>query len=523
MWLTSAIFFTIIFIIYFSIKYFSFTQKLPRRDNFKVVIVGSGFGGICAAVKMDALGLPYTIFEKSSRPGGTWNYNIYPGVACDIQSNLYSFSFFPNPNWSQSYSNGNEIYDYLLAVISKYRIREHIEFDSEVVEALFNVESGLWNIKIKKGNSLKHVTANVLISAVGQLNNPKIPDIPGAQDFSGTAFHTARWNSNHSLNNRTVGIIGLGASALQVIPEIQPKVKKLYVFQRSAPYVLKIDKYYFSKTLKFLFQNFPFLLTMERWRCYWTYEIVSYYTVVASKFLRNSIGGPIFLLNLSKEVKDPILRKKLTPNYPIGCKRALISPDNKFYKAMQQENVTLVTDRIKCIVEDGIMCDDGSKYKIDTLIWATGFNTTDFLSPMKIYTTNNSLTQIWKEAPFAYYGITVPKIPNFFILYGPNTNLGSNSIIFMLECQVNYIGNCITEIFQGNFKSIQVKEDVTIQHNKEIQAEMKTTAFGENCTSWYKKPTQNGDEYLVVNNLPYSTLRYWWNTFSVRKSDYIFQ
>jgi cation diffusion facilitator CzcD-associated flavoprotein CzcO len=467
-----------------------------------VVILGAGISGLCTGIQLLAAGIrSFTIFEKSDKVGGTWYENQYPGAACDVPSHFYSFSFEQNPDWSRKFSGQAEIQRYLERTAAKYGVLPHIRFGSEVTSASFDAGAGLWRVRTNTG---EEVTANVLVSGVGQLNRPFVPDLPGLADFEGVTFHSARWNHAHSLAGKNVAVIGNGASAIQFIPHVAKQAAKLTIFQRSANWVVPRGDYAYSERAKRIFRAVPALQRLYRWFFYWQLE---------KNFLAFGGEGRIAKLFekgarmwLEQQIPDPKLRAALTPDYRVGCKRILI--DDEFYPALARPNVAVETSGIARITRDAIETTDGVSHPVDTIILATGFSATSFLSPVQIEGVDGKkLEEVWRPGAEAHLGITVSGFPNFFMMYGPNTNLGHNSIIFMIEAQVRYTVSCIQALAARGLRYLDVKPEVQARYNAELQQELASTAWAAGCNSWYK--TAAGK---VTNNWSSFTVKYWWKT-----------
>jgi cation diffusion facilitator CzcD-associated flavoprotein CzcO len=467
-----------------------------------VVILGAGVSGLCTGIQLLAAGITsFTIFEKSDKVGGTWYENQYPGAACDVPSHFYSYSFEQNPDWTRKFSGQAEIQRYLQHCAEKYGVLEHIRFGTEVTGASFDERSGQWRVRTSKGDD---VTANVLVSGVGQLNRPHVPDLPGLADFEGVSFHSARWNHAHDLTGKKVAVIGNGASAIQFIPPVAKKAAKLTIFQRSANWVVPRGDYAYSDRAKKFFRAFPALQRLYRWYFYWQLE---------KNFLAFGGDGAIARTFekgarawLEQSIPDPKLRAALTPDYRVGCKRILI--DDDFYPALARPNVEVETSQIARITRDAIETKDGKTHPVDTIILATGFSATAFLAPMQIEGVGGrKLEEVWAPGAEAHLGLTVSGFPNFFMMYGPNTNLGHNSIIFMIEAQVRYTVQCIQALAQRKLRYLDVKPDVQASYNRELQQKLSHTAWAAGCKSWYK--TAAGK---VTNNWSSFTVAYWWKT-----------
>ncbi len=467
-----------------------------------VAIIGSGFSGLCMAIRLRKAGIDsFTIFEKDSRVGGTWRDNTYPGVACDVPSHLYSYSFEPKTDWSRVFPPQPEILSYIEHCVDKYGLRPHIRFNCEVESARFDEGRGLWNIKTRDG---RESAAHVLVSACGQLNHPAFPKIAGLSEFKGTQFHSARWNHAHDLTGQSVAVIGTGASAIQFVPPVAQKAKTLYLFQRTPPYILPKPDHEFTKTERFLFDHFPPARIAYRDLIYWSFE-TRHSILKQGSFLQDYVKSQA-LRYLGHVVRDPALRKALTPDYPIGCKRILIS--SNYYQALCRPNVRLITDPIERALPAGVRTRDGSEYPVDTIIYGTGFESTHFLSPMKIAGRGGKdLNEAWRDGAEAYLGLAVSGFPNLFMLYGPNTNLGHNSILFMFECQTHYVMKCLERMRKNRLASLEPRAERMRDYNERLQERHEHLVWNAGCSSWYKDETGKN-----TNNWPGYTVEYWMRT-----------
>jgi cation diffusion facilitator CzcD-associated flavoprotein CzcO len=467
-----------------------------------IAIIGAGVAGLCMGIELKKAGISsFTIFEKSDRLGGTWYDNSYPGAGCDVPSHLYCLSFEPNPDWSHKFSLQPEIEDYLDHCAVKYSLFRHIRFRTEIAGASFDEQQGLWRIRTTTGEEL---SAHVLVSATGQLNRPHVPKLVGLDSFEGTTFHSARWNHDHDLAGERVAVIGNGASAIQFIPCIARVARKVTIFQRSANYVVpRFDRAY-KAWEKWIFRNVPFALRLYRALIYWRLEARFFGFFRDSWISRKVREGA--LAHLREEVSDPALVEKLTPDYPIGCKRILISDD--YYESLARPNVEVVTEPIQGVTRDSIVTQGGTSRSFDTIVFATGFETTSFLAPMEIEGLGGrKLAEEWRTGAEAYLGVALSGYPNLFLLYGPNTNLGHNSIIFMIECQVNYVLQCIGQLLRRNLLYLDVRREAMDRYNEQVQRAIEKTAWAAGCQSWYK--TEQGK---VTNNWSGFTVEYWWKT-----------
>ena len=467
-----------------------------------IAILGAGVSGLCMGIALKRAGFDaFTIYEKSDRLGGTWYENSYPGAGCDVPSHLYCFSFEPNPDWSRKFSLQPEIQRYLHHCATKYGVLPHVRFGTEIAGARFDAAAGVWRIRTRAG---EEIAATVLVSGTGQLNRPFVPAIPGLDDFQGVRFHSARWRHDQDLRGKRVAVIGNGASAVQFIPPVAAVAKRVNVFQRTANWVIPRNDRAYRGVEKALFRYVPMLLKLYRWLIYLQLEVRFF------AFFKGSwLGGRIqqaateYLHSL---IADPALREKLTPDYPVGCKRILISDD--YYQALARPNVDVVTSPITRVTRDGVVTADGVHHPADTLILATGFQATSFLAPMQIEGLGGKkLEEVWRGGAEAHLGLTVAGFPNFFMMYGPNTNLGHNSIIFMIECQVNYAVRCIQELSRKGLAYLDVKPEAMRTYNEGVQAELAKSAWAAGCKSWYK--TASGK---VTNNWSNFTVAYWWRT-----------
>ena len=489
------------------------TLRTPETEVVDVAIVGAGFGGLCQAIFLKEAGITnFVILEKGEEVGGTWRDNTYPGCACDVQSHMYSYSFYGKPDWSKRYAPWDEIQGYILDVTEKYGLRPHVRFGCEIDEARFDEKNGTWTVRASNG---KTVIAKHWVLANGPLHVPAIPEIRGLDKFEGKVMHSARWDHSYDLRGKNVVSIGTGGSAIQYCPEIAPDVKQLYVFQRTPAWVIPRDERRYFGIQKELFRRFPSLRKLHRSRLYWTNEsrVWPIFNPALASTLQNLVK-----LSIKLQVKDKKLAEKLTPDYTIGCKRVLIS--NKWYPMFNRENVELVTDGIREITANGIVTKDGVERPADCIILGTGF----IVDP-RIYMKNFELTGLggrriqddWKNNAEAYYGIAVHGYPNFYQLVGPNTGLGHNSIIFMIECQAKYIVELIQMAKAEKADYVDVKADVQREFNDELQKEFVGTVWSTGCTSWYQQA--DGRNVAIW---PSSTWRYWLETRKVRKGAYEF-
>jgi cation diffusion facilitator CzcD-associated flavoprotein CzcO len=447
--------------------------------HHRFAIVGAGFSGLGMAIKLKQAGVEdFVVLERTGDVGGTWNVNTYPGCQCDIPSHLYSFSFAPNPNWSRTYSRQPEIWEYLRRVSREQGIDPHIRFHHEVTTARWDERAERWRIETSAGA----FTADMLVAGPGPLSAPKLPEIDGIESFRGTIFHSAEWNHEHSLHGERVAVIGTGASSIQIVPHIQPKVSKLHLFQRTAPWVVPHRDRETSHWERALYRALPPAQRLVRAFVYASRELFVF-TLMHPR--AGSLPERAGRKHLRDQVPDPELRAKLTPRYRIGCKRTLIS--NDYYPALRQPNVELVTDSITAIAPRGVITADGEEREVDTIILGTGFHVTDMPVAEWVHGHDGrTMDEVWQGTPQAYLGTTVAGFPNLFMLVGPNTGLGHNSIVFMIESQLNYVMDCLRHIDREAISTFEVREDVQRRFNDDIQRQLDGTVWTSGgCVSWY--------------------------------------
>jgi len=463
------------------------------------IIIGTGFSGLAMAIKLKEKGVQdFIILEKAAEIGGTWRENTYPGAECDIPSALYSFSFEPYPFWEYKWSMQPQILDYIKYVAKKHDLYPHIHFQKEMTAAKWNEHSNHWSITTKDETTY---TGKTLVSAIGQLHHPSTPNFKGKELFEGDSWHSAQWNHGVSLVGKTVGIIGNAASAVQFIPEIAKTAKNVTIFQRSANWMLPKQDRAYKNWEKKLVEKLPFLLQVYRVRLWLLGGGLFFLMKKGNNFLRKLYQKQT-VDYIKEHIKDPEIVKALTPTYPLGAKRVLFS--DTYYPALAQSHVNLVTGGVQEITKNGVIAGDGSKHEVDILVYSTGFKTNPFLAGLAIQGKNGiSIREQWKDGPKNYLGITVNNFPNLFIMYGPNTNLGHNSIIVMSEAQANYIAQCVSELDQKNWKSMTVKTDKLNAYHQSTQDRLKNMIWTAVEDSWYKSANGN-----VPNNYPGRTMEY---------------
>jgi cation diffusion facilitator CzcD-associated flavoprotein CzcO len=455
------------------------TERATAQPHVHVAIVGAGFSGLGLAIRLKQRGMnDFVILERARDVGGTWRDNTYPGCACDVPSHLYSFSFVPNPNWSHTYSRQPEILAYLRDCCERFGITPSIRWDEEVREARWVEDDQRWHITTTSGE----MTADLLMLGNGPLSEPSTPSIPGLERFEGAVFHSSHWNHEHDLTGERVAVIGTGASAIQIVPQIQPKVKQLALFQRTPPWIMPRLDGPISRRKQRLFRLLPFTQRFIRGKMYAQRELIALAFVHRSKLLRDA--ERLAMKHMHAQIADPDLRAKLTPNYSLGCKRVLISDD--FYPALAQENVELVTERISEIRAHSVVTSDGVEREVETIILATGFHVTDMpLARFICGRGGQKLADAWRDGPQAYLGTSVAGFPNLFLLIGPNTGLGHTSMIYMIESQITYLLDCLRFMHKRHVQVVEVRPEQQKVYNDEIQRRMQGTVWTSGCASWY--------------------------------------
>jgi cation diffusion facilitator CzcD-associated flavoprotein CzcO len=438
-----------------------------------VAIVGGGFAGVGAATMLRRAGYrDVTVFERAERVGGVWHHNTYPGAACDIPSHLYEFSFAPNPHWSRRYAPQAEIQAYLEDVASGLRVRT----STEVTSARY--AGGRWELQTSGGP----FSADVLIAACGQLSTPSVPPIPGLDSFAGPAFHTARWDHDVDLDGRRVAVIGTGCSAIQVVPAIASRVAQLDVYQRSPGWTIPRWDFAYSERARRAFERFPLLQRLDRASIFAIQDFGAY-AMTKRRWLLKGLRAA-GLLQIRRAIRDPQLRRKVTPRDEFGCKRIMLTDD--WYPTLTRANVELVTDRIERVTAGGVRAADGRERPADVLVLATGFASHDFVAPMRIAGRDGrTLAEEWGDVPRAYLGVTVPCFPNLFLLYGPNTNGGTGSVISTIEASVNHVLAALAELRRARATTIEVRREAADAFDASLREALAGTVWHSGCTNWY--------------------------------------
>jgi len=447
--------------------------------HVRIAIVGTGFAGLGLAIRLKEQGIEdFVLIERAHDVGGTWQANTYPGCQCDVPSHLYSFSFAPNPDWTRTYSRQPEIWHYLRNVATTYGLYPHIHFGHDLTNAAWDDERQLWNVATSRGAW----TAQLLVDATGPLSYPQIPRIRGLGSFKGKTFHSADWDHDHDLTGERVAVIGTGASAIQFVPQIADRVGQMHVFQRTAPWILPHSDRPTTRLERRLYRTFPFLQKAVRGGVYWSRE--SFLLGFISKPNIMSGAEKIAGAHMRRQVKDPELRRKLTPKFRLGCKRVLIS--NEWYPALTRPNVELVTEGISAVRGNTILLADGSEREVDTIIFGTGFHVTDPPSANLVRGRDGGTLAARMQAGIqAYLGATVEGLPNYFKLIGPNTGLGHNSMVYMIESQLNYVMDALRIMDEEGFSEFEVRPDAMAAYNAQIQSKLPGTVWMSGCASWY--------------------------------------
>jgi cation diffusion facilitator CzcD-associated flavoprotein CzcO len=484
-------------------------EGLPSRAD--VVIIGSGFAGIGMGITLKQAGRhDFVILEKSADLGGTWRDNNYPGCTCDVPSFLYSFSFEQNPYWSRMFSPRDEIWQYLERCADKYGLRPHLHFESEVSGAVYDEQTARWDVEV---NGSRLIDAKVLVSGVGALHVPKTPALPGIETFEGEAFHSSRWRHDVALDGRRVAVVGTGASAIQIVPSIAPRVEHLDVYQRSAPWISPKPDRPISPREQAFYALHPRAQRAMRTGVYWAMEARGAGFALTPKAMGWLERGS--RRYLERKVPDPQLRARMTPDYQIGCKRILLSRD--YLPAIQRDNVELVTSGINKVTPRGIVDDDGVERRADVIVFGTGFEVPGGLTEMKVVGRDGAvLNDVWTQSGAgAHLGISISGFPNLFLLLGPNTGLGHTSVVFMIESQIRYIVQALALMDDTCADGLEVRADVQARFIDRIRAKLAGTVWQSGCTSWYQD-----DQGRNIAIWPHFSWKYWLDTRRIDPAEY---
>jgi cation diffusion facilitator CzcD-associated flavoprotein CzcO len=487
-----------------------------RRD-ISAIIIGAGFGGLAAAVELRRRGVEdVTLLERADRVGGVWRDNTYPGAACDVPSSLYSYSFAPNPDWPRRYAEQPDILRYIEQVADDQGLLQRVRTGAEVTRAVWDDSTARWHVEARADDGTTTAyDANLLVPAVGQLSRPHVPTLPGIDTFGGAAFHSAQWDHDVELTGKRVAVVGTGASAIQFVPHLQRRAGHVTVFQRSAPYVVPKPDRGYGALHRRAFRRLPATQSFGRELTRTLSEQLNHALAEQTAFTKTFALA--FHLHLRRQVKEPALRARLVPDYPVGCKRLLFS--NDWYPALTQPNVDVVTDDIATVDSHGIRTADGRRHDADVIVYGTGFRATEFLAPMEIVGRDGRrLHDEWSDGAYAYLGASVPGFPNLFLVYGPNTNLGGSSVLTMIECQTGYLGQAVDLLAGASADGparLEVREDVTRRYDREMQERLADSVWTSGCASWYQTPGGR-----VVTNWPGQVREYRERTAVLEPADY---
>jgi cation diffusion facilitator CzcD-associated flavoprotein CzcO len=448
----------------------------------ELLIVGSGFAGVGLAIKLKEAGHhDFVVLEQAARVGGTWRDNDYPGAACDVPSHLYSFSFAPNPRWTRAYAPQHEILAYLEDCVARFGIGPHLRFGARVVRAVFDEREGFWTVETASGDRYR---ARVLVTGTGGLSRPALPAIAGLDRFGGPAFHSARWRHDVDLAGKSVAVIGTGASAIQIVPAIAERVGRLVLFQRTPPWILPKDDHPIDPRAHERFRRWPRLQQVARAAIYWRNEGRVLAFAIEPRLMK--VAEKEARAHLEASVADPILRAKLTPDYTIGCKRVLIS--NDYYPALCRPNVEVVTRGIAHVEESAVVDRGGDRHPVDAIVFGTGFHAAEAAAPFEIVgRSGRRLDDTWTQGAEAYLGTVVAGFPNLFVMTGPNTGLGHNSMIFMIESQIPYVLGALRALRRERLRWIDVREEIQARYNRRLHTRLSRTVWATGgCASWYQ-------------------------------------
>jgi 4-hydroxyacetophenone monooxygenase len=500
------------------------------KRGFHVVVIGAGMSGILAAIRLEEAGLPYTVIEKNPAVGGTWFENRYPGCRVDVANHFYCYSFAPNHEWPEYFARRKDLFAYFDRCVDEFGLRPRIRFETEVVAAHWDEGAARWQVRVRaKDGREETLTAGAVISAVGQLNRPKLPEIPGRDTFAGPSLHSAAWQESLDLRGKRVAVIGTGASAFQLVPELAKVAGRLLVFQRQAPWMAPNPAYhaFVSDGKKWLLKHVPYYARWYRFLLFWpgsdgllpSFKIdPSWPHPERSVNARNEEQRRGFTEYIRSQVSDPELLAKVIPDYPPFGKR-MLQDNGSWLAALQRENVELVTTRIREIARDAIVCEDGTRHAVDAIVYATGFHANKFLWPMEISGRGGrTLAEVWGDDPRAYLGISVPGFPNLFCLYGPGTNLAhAGSIIFHSECQVRYAMGCLKALLETGHAAMDCRPEVNDAFAARLESELASLVLSHPAmTSWYKNAKGR-----VITTSPWRLVDYWRWTREPDLGDYL--
>jgi cation diffusion facilitator CzcD-associated flavoprotein CzcO len=484
------------------------TEQVDRRE---VAVLGAGFGGLAVAHRLAQSGIDdVVLFERHDGVGGTWRTNSYPGAACDVPSHLYSLSFAPNPTWSRAYASQPEILDYVEDCYDRFDVRRKVHLETEIVAATWSEATSSWRLRDSRGGEYE---AAVLVSAIGTFNVPSIPRFAGLDDFSGVVFHSARWDHDHDLTGRRVAVVGTGASAIQIVPAIADRTAHLDLYQRTAPWIVPRKDLPYTPEQQQVFATQPDEAARHRQGLHDLFEQTTAFvagdpSVAAIAELSRSY--------LEHKVADPDLRARLTPSQPFGCQRTLVSSD--YYPAVQRADIELVTTGIERITPTGIVAADGVERPVDTIVLCTGFRAADYLCGLEVVGRDGvRLHERWAGVPRAYHGLAVPGFPNLFMLYGPNTNQGGNSILLILEAQAQFVASALESLRAAGASSLEVTTEAMARYEHELEQGLQQTVWAQGCSSYFHNAA--GD---IVTQLPHTSGWYRETTRQIDRDDFAF-
>ncbi|MFE3442767.1 flavin-containing monooxygenase [Nocardia sp. NPDC059180] len=454
---------------------------MSATEPLDVAIIGAGFAGIGTAIRLRQKGITdFAIFERDTKVGGTWRDNTYPGAACDIPSRLYSYSFAPNPDWSHTYSGSPEILGYIESMVDEFGLRPRIRFGHTVTGTTFDEATGLWSITF--AGRRRTVRARTVVIASGPLSNASFPAIPGIEDYEGHKIHSARWDHDYDFTGKRVAVVGTGASAVQIVPELVRQAETVKVFQRTPGWVLPRVNRPTNELTKQLYRRLPVTESLARQGWFWGHESVALGVVWNTPLTR--VVESVAKLHLRTQVRDPWLRRQLTPDFRAGCKRLLMTSD--FYPALQRANCTLVTWPIARISEHGIRTAEGIEHRVDCIVFATGFDVSKAGSPIPVTGRDGRvLADEWSKGAYAYKSVAVAGYPNLFLTFGPNSGPGHNSALVYMEAQIDYLTDAIGMILRQNLRTLEVRRDKQDRHNARLQQRLSATTWNSGCRSWY--------------------------------------
>ncbi|MGI5207249.1 flavin-containing monooxygenase [Spirillospora sp. CA-108201] len=477
-----------------------------------IVVIGSGFAGLGMAIRLKWSGFhDFVVLEKSEALGGTWHDNTYPGCACDVPSHMYSFSFELNPGWTRMFAPQPEIRAYMERTAAKYRVREHIRFGAAVDSMEYDDDARRWRVTLADGTVL---TPKAVVSGIGALHVPSYPDLPGVERFQGTAFHSADWDHTYDLAGKRVAVIGTGASAIQFVPKVAKQAGELVVFQRTPPWIQPKPDVPIPAPVRALFGKAPAAARAFRGGIYWALEARAVGFTIDPRL--SAPQEKIARRHIAHQVADPGLRAKVTPDYTIGCKRILLS--NDYYPALSRPNVEVETSGIAEVREHSVVTEDGREYEVDCIIYGTGFKVTDALADLRVTGRGGvKLQEIWADGIEAHRGTTIPGLPNFFMLLGPNTGLGHNSVVFMIEVQIQHVLSCLRLMQEAGADAIEPKPEAARRFNDRLQRRLRRAVWNEGgCNSWYL------DDQGVNRTLwPGHTFEFWAGSRKARPEEFV--